>query len=134
MSNIGGTELLAVLLLALLVLGPERLPKAAREIGRFVRKARQMSSGFQDEIRKAVDIDELTGKTAPSRGSKTSGATSASEPRALRPVTAEADAAEMETEVIARNPASPSVTEGAGEEPDQESDPEGNSGSERATG
>ncbi len=134
MSNIGGTELLAVLLLALLVLGPERLPKAAREIGRFVRKARQMSSGFQDEIRKAVDIDELTGKTAPSRGSKTSGATSATaEPRALRPVAAEADGdseSEMETEVVARNPGPPSTTAGAPEG----TEPEPDGGSQRAAG
>jgi sec-independent protein translocase protein TatB len=125
MSNIGGTELLVVLLLALLVLGPERLPKAAREIGRFVRKARQMSSGFQAEIRKVVDVDELTGKTAPSRGLKASGATSVS---ALRPVTADTDS-DMETEVIARNPG-PASAEDEGEQPGQE--PSG--GSERAAG
>lgn len=56
MSNIGGGEILVVLLLALLVLGPERLPKAARQVGNFVRQVRQMSSGFQDELRSVIDV------------------------------------------------------------------------------
>lgn len=58
MSNLGGGEIFVVLLLALLVLGPERLPKAARQIGNFVRQVRQMSSGFQDEIRNVINIDD----------------------------------------------------------------------------
>lgn len=56
MSNLGGGEIFVVLLLALIVLGPERLPEAARKIGKFVHQVRSMSSGFQDEVRKAVDL------------------------------------------------------------------------------
>jgi len=56
MSNLGGGEIFAVLLLALIVLGPERLPEAARKVGDFVRQVRSMSSGFQDEVRKAIDL------------------------------------------------------------------------------
>jgi Tat protein translocase TatB subunit len=54
-SNIGSGEILVILLLALLVLGPERLPDAARKVGGFVRQIRQMSSGFQTEMKKAMD-------------------------------------------------------------------------------
>jgi len=55
MFNIGGAELLVILLLALLILGPERLPKAMGQVGRYVAQLRKMSSGFQDEIKRAMD-------------------------------------------------------------------------------
>lgn len=55
MFNIGGGEMVVIFLLALLVLGPERLPKAMGQVGRTVAQLRRMSSGFQDEIRRAMD-------------------------------------------------------------------------------
>jgi Tat protein translocase TatB subunit len=55
MFNIGGGEMIAIFLLALLVLGPERLPKAMGQVGRAVAQMRKLSSGFQDEIRRAMD-------------------------------------------------------------------------------
>lgn len=58
MFNIGGAELLVILLLGLLVLGPERLPKAMGQVGQWVAKMRKLSSGFQDEIRRAMDPDD----------------------------------------------------------------------------
>lgn len=50
MLNIGGPELLIILLVALVVLGPERLPGAARQIGRTVNQLRSMAQGFQKEL------------------------------------------------------------------------------------
>lgn len=55
MSNFGAGEMLVVFLLALIVLGPERLPKVARQAGAVMRQLRQMSSGFQEEIRSAIE-------------------------------------------------------------------------------
>jgi sec-independent protein translocase protein TatB len=52
--NIGGGELLVIMLLALVVLGPQRLPEAARQIGRFMGDLRRMSSGFQRELQSAM--------------------------------------------------------------------------------
>jgi sec-independent protein translocase protein TatB len=60
-SNLGSGEILVILLLALIVLGPERLPEAARKVGGFVRQVRQMSSGFQQEVRRAIDVDFTDG-------------------------------------------------------------------------
>ena len=61
MSNLGSGEILVILLLALIVLGPERLPEAARKVGGFVRQVRQMSNGFQQEVRRAIDVDFTEG-------------------------------------------------------------------------
>lgn len=58
MFNVGGGEMVAIFLLALIVLGPERLPKAMGQVGRAVGQLRRMSSGFQDEIRRAMDPDD----------------------------------------------------------------------------
>ncbi len=57
MFNIGGGELLVIALIALIVLGPERLPGAARQIGKTLADLRRLSSGFQDELRGALDTD-----------------------------------------------------------------------------
>lgn len=54
MFNIGGGELLVILLVALLVLGPDKLPEAARKMGNVTAELRRMSSGFQRELREAM--------------------------------------------------------------------------------
>lgn len=54
MFNTSGTELLVILLVALIVLGPEKLPEAARKLGGFMREMRRMSAGFQAEVRDAL--------------------------------------------------------------------------------
>ncbi len=43
-----------ILVVALLVLGPERLPEAARQAGRVLAELRRMGSGFQAELRDAI--------------------------------------------------------------------------------
>jgi Tat protein translocase TatB subunit len=61
--NLQGGEIIIVLLLALVVLGPEKLPEAMRKAGRAYGELRKMSSGFQEEFRKAVQepVDEVRG-------------------------------------------------------------------------
>ena len=54
MGSLGGAEILVILVVALLVLGPERLPDAARQVGRVMAELRRMSSGFQAELRDAM--------------------------------------------------------------------------------
>ena len=53
-SNIGGLEVVFVAMVALIILGPKKLPEAARQIGKFVSQARKISSGFQREFREAI--------------------------------------------------------------------------------
>ena len=55
MFNIGGAELLVILLVALLVLGPNKLPQAARQVGHFLGEFRRIADGFQNELKSAMD-------------------------------------------------------------------------------
>jgi len=59
MFNVGGGEIIVVLLLALLVLGPDKLPSTAKKVGRFLHEFRRMTSGFEQEVRKAMDLESL---------------------------------------------------------------------------
>jgi sec-independent protein translocase protein TatB len=67
-SNIGGLEVLFVMVVALIVLGPTKLPEAARQVGKFVNEVRRISSGFQKEFREAVQ-DPIIEAEARARGS-----------------------------------------------------------------
>lgn len=59
MFDIGFLELLICGVIALLVLGPERLPTAARAAGRWVGGARRMVSQFTTELDRQLKAEEL---------------------------------------------------------------------------
>lgn len=59
MFDIGFLELLICGVIALLVLGPERLPAAARAAGRWVGGARRMVSQFTSELDRELKAEEL---------------------------------------------------------------------------
>jgi|GEM_PF-420920 len=62
MFDIGFLELMVVAVLGLLVLGPERLPKAARTVGLFVGKVRRTLNNIQDDLERQVRTEELREK------------------------------------------------------------------------
>jgi sec-independent protein translocase protein TatB len=53
--NLQGSEIIVILLIALVVLGPERLPDAIRRFMQTYNELRKMGSGFQSEIKSAFD-------------------------------------------------------------------------------
>lgn len=53
MFGLGVTEILLILVVALLVLGPKRLPEAARSLGRSMAEFRRASN----EIRSSLNLD-----------------------------------------------------------------------------
>ena len=55
MFNVTGGELVIIFLVALVVLGPERLPEAARTVGRLMGQLKDVSQGFQKELKSAID-------------------------------------------------------------------------------
>jgi sec-independent protein translocase protein TatB len=67
MFNIGGGEFLVIALIALIVLGPQRLPDAARQVGKAMGELRRLSAGFQNELKDAFSDAEATGPTTPRR-------------------------------------------------------------------
>jgi sec-independent protein translocase protein TatB len=50
MFEVGFTELLLIFALALIVLGPEKLPKLAQQVGRWVGRARAMARQFREQL------------------------------------------------------------------------------------
>lgn len=59
MFDIGFSELLIIAIVALVVLGPERLPKAARFAGLWVRRARAQWYSVKAELERDLAADEL---------------------------------------------------------------------------
>ena len=57
MFDIGFSEILVIFILALVVLGPEKLPRVVREVGRWVGRARAMARQFQEQLEDEVDVD-----------------------------------------------------------------------------
>lgn len=60
MFGIGSTELIVLLLLAAIVLGPERLVRTAKEMGKFIHNAKAYIASFSDELKGELDVlDEI---------------------------------------------------------------------------
>ncbi len=56
-SNLGPAEIIAILVVALIVLGPKRLPEAGRQVGRALAEVRRWSQGLQAEVRNAIETE-----------------------------------------------------------------------------
>jgi len=59
MFDIGVWEILLILVLALLVVGPERLPSAARTAGLWVGRARRYIEGVKSDVEQEFDVSEF---------------------------------------------------------------------------
>jgi sec-independent protein translocase protein TatB len=81
MFNVGGPEVLVILLVALIALGPGQLPEAARKVGNVMSEIRKVSSNFQRELTNAFETEEKKAKEKPtSAGGPTDLSTPADEP------------------------------------------------------
>jgi TatA/E family protein of Tat protein translocase len=58
MFNVGPTELIVILILALLVFGPKKLPEVAKSVGRGLSEFRRASDEVRDEIQRGLNFDD----------------------------------------------------------------------------
>jgi sec-independent protein translocase protein TatB len=59
MFEVGFTEIVLILGLALLVLGPEKLPGLAQKVGRWTGRARSMARQLRAQLEQEVTLEEL---------------------------------------------------------------------------
>ncbi|MGO9994327.1 MAG: Sec-independent protein translocase protein TatB [Steroidobacteraceae bacterium] len=59
MLDFGFSEILLTSAIALVVLGPERLPKVARQVGNWVGRARAMARQLSEQLEREVNAEEL---------------------------------------------------------------------------
>lgn len=60
MFEVGFTEIVLILGLALLVLGPEKLPGLAQKVGRWTGRARSMARQLRTQLEQEVTLEELS--------------------------------------------------------------------------
>ena len=118
MFNVTGGELIIILAVALVVLGPERIPEVARSAGRMINKIKTMTEGFSSGVSDVMDdpamkpFKELTELAANPR-------------QKLAEYALEAEAEERAKKEAARQAADePVATELVEPEPEDEVDPE----------
>jgi sec-independent protein translocase protein TatB len=94
MLDIGFSEIVVIFGLALIVLGPEKLPRVAAQVGRWIGRARGMARQFREQLEEEVNLEE-TRKSQPPVP-KTSELPAASLPAAAPPPLAQTAATQTE--------------------------------------
>ncbi len=59
MFEVGFLELVLIFVIALIVLGPARLPGLVSKVGRWIGKARRMAQQFREQLESEVNLEEL---------------------------------------------------------------------------
>ena len=59
MFDIGFSEVLLIFVIALVVLGPEKLPRVASQVGRWIGRARAMARQFREQLEEEVNLEQV---------------------------------------------------------------------------
>ena len=68
-ASLGPAEIIVILVVALIVLGPNRLPEAGRQVGRALAEVRRWSQGFQSEVRNVLETEPQPAPSSDQSGS-----------------------------------------------------------------
>jgi sec-independent protein translocase protein TatB len=115
MFEVGFTEIVLILGLALLVLGPEKLPKLAAQIGRWTGRARSMARQLRAQLDQEVNFQEK--RAAHGRGETTPAKSPAPEPSGYPPASMEPDPPAQTTASASAHPVAETGTEAVSGEP-----------------
>jgi sec-independent protein translocase protein TatB len=111
MFNIGTGEIIVIALIALIVLGPDKLPQAARQVGHYTAEARKIANGFRQEMKSAMDEVADTAKSTVEPDTTVAGANGGARPDDRRPdrqlSAPPADAQPIDVEPAEARPLSP---------------------------
>lgn len=58
-GTIGGPELFLILVIALIVFGPQKLPEIGRSLGRMILEFKKATTEFQQTVEREIDADKL---------------------------------------------------------------------------
>ena len=110
---LGTNEVLVILVVALILLGPRRLPQMSRKLGKSLAEFKKTSEEFKRTWEKEVDMEGLTQEITGARDnllSENSILNSTVERSSIATTSSEPDQTKIENEAIARSVPPPSVT------------------------
>jgi sec-independent protein translocase protein TatB len=87
LSSVSFPELFLLLVIGLLILGPERLPRVASQIGRWVGRARRTASQLRFQLEREIALADTEKKTPKAKASSTD--KSGDKPGASNPASAD---------------------------------------------
>ena len=86
-GTLGGPELFLILVVALIVFGPRKLPEMGRSLGKMMAEFRKASAAFQRTIEDEVEADRVKTTSAPPAQIAAPAAPAAADPVATQPET-----------------------------------------------
>lgn len=113
MSGIGFWELIVLFVIGLLILGPERLPRVATQIGRWVGRARRTANQLRFQLEREIALADIEKKSPPKKeptnppkdSSEAESKPEASEPRTRNASQPEPDMPTSEDSIAGTRPA-----------------------------
>jgi len=86
LPNIGAPELIIILVIALLILGPGKLPEVGASLGKSIREFRKASTDLQDSMKVDVDTTPLPATAPGTAAAPVAPVTPAAPPLAVAPI------------------------------------------------